>query len=456
MKQSSTLMPNRIWLRMTQVRCASTQAGIFVILQLLLLMLCLGAGRAEAASVYCVRPGATGANTGADWTNAYSSLPATLVRGATYYLADGSYGSYTFDDAESGSSLITIKKATAADHGVDTGWQSSYGDGQAAWTRVVFARDYYVFDGNSTSGYGMSMTPSTEEGIYIHAASSVDYITIKSVTINMNGADANTRGIQAWVATNITVSNVESHGSENDCFCMERMENSLIEKFYCHERRMGSGIHGDAFEIHSCSNITIRNSRFNWDGQQIFFGADTLGANGRWDIYGNLFYGGSSSGQGICRNSNGTGGPVYIYNNTFYGLNTTIIEGGMNYASVKNNIFIAGNDKTVGVPNMDYNYYSSDMSGYSDAHAQVGGNPFVNASAGNFKLVSATNPGLSTIGATYNTDPENILRGADGVWDRGAFEYNPAAVPVPTPVPPTPPTPPAPPKPSPPTDLKVN
>ena len=51
---------------------------------------------------------------GSSWSNAWDSLPSTLVRGDTYYIADGSYGSYTFNDAQSGSTLIYIKKATVA------------------------------------------------------------------------------------------------------------------------------------------------------------------------------------------------------------------------------------------------------------------------------------------------------------------------------------------------------
>ena len=64
-----------------------------------------------------VRQGASGSGSGADWINAYSSLPAALVRGDTYYVADGSYGGYSFDDTVSGSTAITIKKATIANHG---------------------------------------------------------------------------------------------------------------------------------------------------------------------------------------------------------------------------------------------------------------------------------------------------------------------------------------------------
>jgi parallel beta-helix repeat protein len=62
------------------------------------------------SNVRYVRAGAIGNGTGSDWTNAITQLPATLTRGYTYYIADGSYGSYTFDDAVSGTQVITLKK----------------------------------------------------------------------------------------------------------------------------------------------------------------------------------------------------------------------------------------------------------------------------------------------------------------------------------------------------------
>lgn len=98
----------------------------------------------SAANKY-VRAGASG--NGSDWTNAYGSLPATLTRGDTYYLADGNYGSYAFDDAESGTQWITVKKAIQSDHGTDTGWQNSYGDGAAEFSKWNFQTNYWEVDG---------------------------------------------------------------------------------------------------------------------------------------------------------------------------------------------------------------------------------------------------------------------------------------------------------------------
>ncbi|MEN6626348.1 MAG: hypothetical protein ABFD69_08995, partial [Candidatus Sumerlaeia bacterium] len=82
---------------------------------LFLTVLLLGFASSSMAADYYVRAGAGG--NGSDWANAYGSLPATLQRGSTYHIAAGSYGSHQFNDAESGTAMITIKKATAADHG---------------------------------------------------------------------------------------------------------------------------------------------------------------------------------------------------------------------------------------------------------------------------------------------------------------------------------------------------
>lgn len=55
------------------------------------------------------------------------------------------------------------------------------------------------------------------------------------------------------------------------------------------------------------------------------------------------------------------------------------------------------------------------------------GNPFSNSDLRTgFNLLSATNPGDSSIGAAYSTDAFGNKRGADGNWDRGKYEYNEA------------------------------
>lgn len=114
-------------------------------------LLCGAVATAATLHVRVSATGAAGAHNGTDWTDAlvYTNLPATLVRGNTYYVADGFYPTYTFDDADDGQ-LITIKKATVADHGSETGWDNSYGDGQAIWNyRWAIETHNYFFDGQT-------------------------------------------------------------------------------------------------------------------------------------------------------------------------------------------------------------------------------------------------------------------------------------------------------------------
>src|SRR5687767_8007467 len=80
---------------------------------------------AEAASHH-VRQGATGNGTGSDWANACPGFTgacavSNMVRGDVYYVADGSYGSLTLNEPAAGAVVISIKKATSADHGTNSG-----------------------------------------------------------------------------------------------------------------------------------------------------------------------------------------------------------------------------------------------------------------------------------------------------------------------------------------------
>jgi hypothetical protein len=98
--------------------------------------------------VYYVRAGAGGAANGSDWNNAYPSLPGTLQRGATYYVAGGAYPSYTFNTPALGAQVITLKKASLKDHGTETGWNPSYGTNQAVFSAHIFVQtSYFVLDG---------------------------------------------------------------------------------------------------------------------------------------------------------------------------------------------------------------------------------------------------------------------------------------------------------------------
>lgn len=144
-----------------------------------------------------VREGATGANNGSNWTDAYTSLPVTLTPGDTYYVADGNYPGYTFDDVATVSQRITIKKASVASHGSATGWSNAFGDGQATWGNVVFATAYHTFDGSyrdeaawrDVTKYGFRL-PATGAGDIVIINKGVSHLIFKYLDI---GAALGTR-----------------------------------------------------------------------------------------------------------------------------------------------------------------------------------------------------------------------------------------------------------------------
>lgn len=147
---------------------------LLVLLLSIFLLLTVGSTFVSAVC-HAVTPNGAGSRDGSTWDNAFAGLPATLLRGDTYYIATGSYPGYRFNAPESGTTVITIKKATATDHCTETGWQASFGNGQAVWTpsggRIWQFTDtgYWSIDGQSRtnlkSGHGFKLDNSGSNAI---------------------------------------------------------------------------------------------------------------------------------------------------------------------------------------------------------------------------------------------------------------------------------------------------
>jgi hypothetical protein len=99
-----------------------------------------------------VLPGGSGARDGSDWANALNGVPSVLERDTVYWLGAGSYGSYRFDDGASGEKGIMLRKATAQEHGTETGWSAAYGNGQAVFGPLDFRASRYTLDGGEPRG----------------------------------------------------------------------------------------------------------------------------------------------------------------------------------------------------------------------------------------------------------------------------------------------------------------
>ena len=442
-----------------------------MILKIVLFLLLL-ASPAMGATLY-VRSGGSGGCT-TSWSNACGQLTTAISaasRGDTIFVATGSYTTPTFDKAASGSLTITIKKAvptgtvtadypsgmTAAQaHGTDTGWNSSYGEGQATiGGTLTFVSGYWVLDGqkrnesdwSSLSAYGFSIA-----GVYENSFNTAvgDNITLRHMNIGPDDGTSNQEGYGGAV---IYI------GGFTDI-----AQNWTVERNYIHNGRtmvQHAGVHNMLYQYNLFaknwektgirhqirgSSVVIRYNIFkntcqgNYEYDPGSGGCTAIigwygnaGSNNEdysySKVYGNVFwdsiktktYSDACIFMGDDRTSQG-GGPqnctgCAAYNNTFvgmaYGVCTLSFLGIKTASEARNNIWYDVQASTGCTAATCSNNY-------------VVGNVFVNTSVGNFHLTSDGVAGTGhTLSSPYNIDMDGTTRGWSGVWDVGAYEYPP-------------------------------
>ncbi|MGH7453453.1 MAG: right-handed parallel beta-helix repeat-containing protein, partial [bacterium] len=398
----------------------------------LLSLFCIIPNLVLAANHY-VRAGATGSNNGSDWNNAWTSLPANLIRGDTYYIADGNYPEYTFDDAASGSAYIYIKKAIASDHGTDTGWNSSYGDGQAFFGVFTFLTGYYEIDGqigggparwNSGHGFKMKATSANEKVVRIE--NGVSNIIIKHCELEHRGLNTGTSddGLYGFNASNITLSHCYMHDFGRVPFLWRNWNNVTIEYCYIARNTSTPAQHAEGLSDSGSDNVIIRyNIWSEIQGTAFIVGLEHGGLAANWEIYGNVFSRGDVAGviQILNDASNNASAENWkIYNNTI--VNVGGLWSGFRFDAGSNN---------VAYNNLWYNcvrtahsrvtishswYYNTQNDGDNVAVQMGTGNPFVDLANENFHLAAATQNGKADLGSPYNADADGKIRGSDGVW----------------------------------------
>ncbi|MDD5084047.1 MAG: hypothetical protein PHT88_03925 [Candidatus Moranbacteria bacterium] len=402
------------------------------------------AEEARAADHY-VRTGATGSANGNDWTNAYADLPQTLVRGDVYYIADGTYQDRLFGTALNGTKTITIKKAIASDHGAAADWQAQYGDGQANFGNLEFSTGYWVFDGQTgggpgswNSGFGFRLNHTSEHGVVL--GNNADNVTMRHVEVIGNLTDG-VQGFRLTGADNFTLSYYSMNQIGNCPFFLVPVSNFVAEYGYVGKFSGSGANHSEIASIWGgvTGSMTFRYNVFTsvtstggimWDNNNDH--------NARLNVYGNVFANLPSSGvwdngaNGLIGGWTGGNGEDFynakIYNNSF--INTSgriftdfITRSGDNVAA--NNLFY--NSSAPGYADIqthNYNHYinSGGSQGEANGTSSSGGDPFVDYVNLNFALKAATAAG-QTLGSPYTLDALGITRGADGTWDRGAFEF---------------------------------
>jgi hypothetical protein len=458
------LLPSKFAFECRRIVATRASQGAAPMRILLLLVLAsflsamlLGLPCADAQTAYHVRPGATGANNGSDWTNAYTSLPTTLARGAVYYLADGSYGSYTFNTPNSASTLITIKKATLADHGTSTGWSDSYGDGQAVFTSWAIYTDYYLIDGQRRNSdwyngtldqYGIKVSGNQPVRLDNGGGTGGDNLTFRYVDIQGGGRDTGSGDDVIYGLTgnsNITFQYCALHDSDRTIFLMRgNWQNLTIDHSYMARNTSTPAIHGELMSLTDATNLVVSNNVIaDIEGTGVICGLNGGTLQGA-KIYGNLIYHSQNyiatrSGRANYGNNgiifvandasnNNYGNNIAVHNNTFLNLkglwSGVHIEAGSGNTAYNNIWWGSVRPAHTGVTT-DYNYYyNTSPTDDSGAHTQSGSaGLFVSTSdPPNLRLTSATNAGMN-LGSPYNIDMDGNSRGSDGTWDRGAYEY---------------------------------
>ena len=195
------------------------------------------------AATYYVRAGATGANNGSDWSNAWSRTSninqSVLQPGDTVYIAAGTYGPLNILRSGAAGQPLVFKRATAAEHGTATGWTSGM-DGQV------------VIDG----GRALAAIGIGEGGSYTGQS----FITIDGATRNGIRVINAMFGVLAvrGMSNNLTIRNLElgdaGAAKLGEDGIQGRGNDLLVENCYIHDND-NIDTHGDGIQWYRGNNV---------------------------------------------------------------------------------------------------------------------------------------------------------------------------------------------------------
>lgn len=424
---------------------------------------------------------AVGSDNGTSYTNAWRTLAqaeAGATRGQTVCVTDGTYsGAVTFNTANSGTTYITFVKATVADHGTETGWADTKGDGEATFTGVwTFDTSYWDMDGAIGGGPGDSVDDwptswQTGHGFNLSTGANTYNVLLCDTDDNKSQDGLRFRHIKFTNGTSLTYTGTQSAGifrvettgcswddiiveyayvppAMNVPFHVWGSNNWTIQYSYFDEN--GNGNDGN-FHREFWSAINNDNWVIRWN---YFKGINNTGVIGYVnegdaatgiEIYGNLFtWGSGDQVPGFFLESDVNLTNWRVFNNTVVGWNDSWGCPGLNAVggltgSIGRNNIVAHHDVNFGGCTFDWGteshdgFYSIIHQGTTDVTANYaaastnaqtfGSSPFTNYPT-DLSLVGATTAGSSSDSPAGNSvDMFGCTRGGDGTWDRGALEF---------------------------------
>jgi len=420
-------------------------------------------------SNWYVKPGG-GTGAGTSWTTAwsiagFSSHMGSIAPGDTVWFAGGNYGTVSFTISASGTSgnPITYKRVVASDPiagSVASDWNSSFdstivmntGSGAACMTLQA---SWIVVDGRTgllgTSG-GWVINYVDNSSAIGDTSTATNNVTLRYLTTWGPGIitqTSDTRGFDISNTGNKTFYLMQyceaGHGGDTN---MQIGVNSgtltdfTMEYCWCHDAGAinAGSFHPNLLIFGPSNRVTIRYNRFyNIDVEGLFPAYDCA----NWYVYGNLFYQGSiplNTGRAFEFDSGAAVSNIFFYNNTIVDLplGTRFDQGASTSGCVsRNNLYWnTGNSGYQTGWTHDHNFYSGATEGGS-GDIGSGTQPFAsyvaNSTTSDYHIISTVgakfprDKGASIApvsGQTINLDPDGNIRGADGTWDIGAYEYS--------------------------------
>jgi hypothetical protein len=420
-----------------------------------------------AANCHAVGPSSTGTGSGADWNDMMNKLPTTVTRGDTYYLADGNYGSYTFNT--SGTTATIIKKATAADYGtgctpsIAVGWNAStMGSRQAVFTQWSEGSNsggnytlngivgtFNVNNGLPTEGsFGIFLNGSTCHSgtlgrcVELDGGESQNFqnVTFSYIEIQGTGAtsSANTNTPDDLLyyggSSALTIDHVFMHDSSCDFTSGYGSTNLTVQYSYFYKNYGAGSCHGQvAWNGSTNTGHVWRYNTFRTiEGTAVITAATAGGGTtlSNLSMYGNVFYFGGLGdksdyqclGNGLisCVNSGVACNNVKFYNNTVVGFPANNSGGGPSSCGASGAGFYDDGSATWNGLIVENNiWYGNNTSSGPDSH--------ITGVVENYNSqLTAESPNVynwATLGSPFNVDPLGTTRSTD----RGAYQYGGAA-----------------------------
>jgi hypothetical protein len=461
------------------------------ILRISLVVICLLISMPVYAADYYLRDcdgdSSCGTGAGTSWANPFDTSAAaeTAIQtagrsasGDTLWVADGAYGATTWNVPTNGNGRITIKKATIASHGTETGWDNAYGDGQAVFTGAsTFSTQYWAIDGSSitdkSSGHGIKYVGTAGANtIAVQIGAASGNISFQKVEVTSPNVPLTYDCVRLATCTragfymrdganNITLDQVYIHDLALPLMILGN-DNVIYRNSFA--QRNESTTSGDPVpQAHSefasisfgvSSNIDMYNNIFeDMEGTAIIAvmnGTDITGFN----FFNNVVYytptaspqTGFGNGVITCTNTGTNCINFNIYNNTFANIP---LSSRISYISsaeslsnwvVKNNLWWCGSscgtvtNQVNAQISYDNNWYGGVTYTTAENGAINGGseNPFTDSSTYDFTLKASSTPigAGSTLASvvpftTYGTyDISGNARSEP--WDIGAYKYGEA------------------------------